>query len=347
MSTRAKTKSLWIEILRTIATVSVILLHVSSPLLYMHAKSLNSYWWTGNVFNSAVRYCVPVFVMITGTLLLPQVIDLKLYFSKRISKILLPFLFWSLVYIGCDLLLISDHGKDFSVYDIISFSFSHFLHGASYHLWYIYMLIGLYLVIPFFSWWIRNSSEKQILCFLGLWIAIIAAWRFGNFANNTLFYFGQFTGYLVLGYYISVKDFKIDLHVSNRIAFFLYLAGTAITIFGTYLVTEKAGRFRNIFYDYRSLSVVASATGIFILAKNNAFTVHRHLAGLVELIGKLSYGIYLVHVLILYFLEKIGINALFIHPLIGIPFTTILCLFLSALLPLLIQKIPYGRYISG
>ncbi|NMH28183.1 acyltransferase [Flavobacterium silvaticum] len=347
MIPKAKTKTLWIENLRAIATVSVILLHVSSPLLYAHDESLNSYWWLGNVFDSAVRYCVPVFVMITGTLLLPQEIDLKVYFSRRISRILIPFLFWSLVYICNDLLQLRADGKSFAVHDIISFSISHLLYGASYHLWYVYMLICLYLVIPFLGRWIRHSSEKQIQYFLSLWICINAVWLFGNFGNNTVFYFGQFIGYLVLGYYISTKDFKLSLKVSDKVALLLYLTGVVVTLLGTYIVTERTGKFSNIFYDYRSVSVVASATGIFILTKNNAFTVNRHVSSLVSLIGKLSYGIYLVHVLVLYFLDKSGINATFIHPLIGIPLTAILCLFLSMLVPLLVQKLPYGKYIAG
>ena len=89
----------WIDNLRILATISVIFLHVSSPLLYNFEGKEDLNWWTGNIYDGTVRFCVPVFVMLTGSLMLSKDYDLNDFLKIKLMRIIIPFLFWSVIYI--------------------------------------------------------------------------------------------------------------------------------------------------------------------------------------------------------------------------------------------------------
>src|SRR5271154_6044285 len=133
----------WISNLRLIALYAVIILHSASPLLEHYDKVPAADWWQADFFNALVRFAVPVFVMITGALLLHREYEVGDFFKKRLSRVITPFLFWSLVYIAYSWY------NDEIAFDADAWTNTkqvlHLLkYGSSYHLWYVYMLIGLY-----------------------------------------------------------------------------------------------------------------------------------------------------------------------------------------------------------
>ncbi|MBN1412663.1 MAG: acyltransferase family protein [Spirochaetales bacterium] len=91
---------LWADILRIIACFSVILLHSVAELLYKYKELKPDYWMAANFWDSLTRFCVPVFVMLSGYFLLGTRSELKPlpFFKKRILKILMPFLVWAAIY---------------------------------------------------------------------------------------------------------------------------------------------------------------------------------------------------------------------------------------------------------
>src|ERR1700678_113538 len=138
----------WISNLRLISLYAVIVLHSSAQLLTAYGKVPVSDWWTADIFNAIVRFAVPVFVMITGALLLHREYEIGDFLKKRLTRVIVPFLFWSLVYVW------------YSWYsEQVTFPGDAWAHAkqvlhllktgaTSYHLWYVYMLIGLYFFIP-------------------------------------------------------------------------------------------------------------------------------------------------------------------------------------------------------
>src|SRR5665213_1648897 len=90
----------WINNIRLIALYAVIILHSTAPLLMQYGKVSTSDWLMADILNAMVRFAVPVFVMVTGALLLHRDYQLGDFLKKRLSRIVWPFLFWSLVYIG-------------------------------------------------------------------------------------------------------------------------------------------------------------------------------------------------------------------------------------------------------
>src|SRR6476659_6143843 len=126
---------LWANNLRAIATVAVIMLHVASTISSLYLGIPKSYLLTSIFFDSAVRWSVPVFIMLSGSFALENY-DGKLwnFFVKMFYRIILPFLFWSVVYLfyfSWDEL--TDPGK--STIQLLAFIGKQFLEGTATHLW--------------------------------------------------------------------------------------------------------------------------------------------------------------------------------------------------------------------
>ena len=362
----------WISNVRVFALIGVVLLHATCGLLYDFSVPPNAYWWIGNVYDSIVRCCVPLFVMITGALLLSKEIELKPFFQKRFIRILIPFLFWSFAYILSEAYLSSlqESTNFFTNLWHSNFVTRLFKDEISVHLWYVYMLIGLLLFIPILNKWIKHCTEKEILYFLGIWLISITVGNqlVENYINEylKLAHFSGYAGCLVLGYYLAnAEKYKISslcinnlrlktkktnaaLCIFNKVnLFILVLIALLITIFGTYFVSIKAGKLIQLFYIYLMPNVLLAAAGVFLLIKSCKLT-NKTFVKIIGFLDKYSYGIYLVHVLVLFHLERFGINAHLIYPLIGIPIITILCVGISAGIVFVVNKLPFvGKYISG
>src|ERR1700712_5236121 len=130
----------WINNLRLVALYAVIILHCTSLLLMQYGKVSMNDWLVADFFNAIVRFAVPAFVMVTGALLLNREYEIGDFLKKRLVRVVVPFLFWSLVYVGY-----SWYNEDITFTDNLWRNIAMVLHllkvGSSYHLWYVYMLI--------------------------------------------------------------------------------------------------------------------------------------------------------------------------------------------------------------
>ncbi|QKX05977.1 acyltransferase family protein [Aquimarina sp. TRL1] len=334
----------WADHLRVFATISVILLHVSAPILYEFKKIPDNLWWVGNIYDGATRFCVPIFFMLTGALLFRKEYSLTTFLKKRCYRIIPPFLFWSCIYIAYDFPYHKLQWDFSSLILVFKTIFSNLLRGSEYHLWFVYVLIGIYLLIPILSKWIKNASKKEIQYFLVIWgitslIDIPGVREYIRFVD--LRNFSGFIGYTILGYYLSVYK------ISNKNIWYIFLAiGSAITIIGTYYLSEKNNSFTNYFYGYLTFDTILCATAIFILFKKAVITNPKY-QKVIHSLSKKSYGIYLCHILILSLLSSFNIDWKICHPSISIPVVTILCFTISSLLIFFIGKIKNTTYITG
>jgi surface polysaccharide O-acyltransferase-like enzyme len=343
-------KMTWTTNLRVVATISVIFVHITAEILYQYGHISSFIWWTGNVYDSLARFCVPAFVMLTGVLMLSRLYELNDFLKKRFSRIVLPFLFWSFIYAMVALRDKILAGDVMSFLETIKW-LANLLrnNGISFHLWYIYMIIGIYLFIPIISKWVQNATEKEILYFILIWIftlfinqPILSEFRI----NIDLTYFSGFLGYLVLGYYLSIKSFTYSKKMINLFSILLIVIGVSITIFGTYFLSLQNNSFQEYFYNYTNLNVLVASVGVFLFFKNLEIS-NLLVLRISTFISKYSYGIYLVHILVLRFMGTMKINYNFINPIFAIPFATLICLLISTLIIYCINKLPYGKYISG
>jgi len=342
-------KKEWISNLRVVATLCVVLLHVASSVLYKYNEVPNSHWWVGNVYDSFARFSVPLFLMITGALLLGNQHSYPIFLKRKVIRILLPFAFWTAIYIIYNFIEPPQFNGKLESQSNFSWILQQLKGGSSsYHLWYVYMLFGIYLTIPLIAKLASSIRKIYLVLFLIAWILfiILSASRtsVSNFEWNLWYYFG-YVGYVVFGYYLSIINTK-----SKRIsalAVITFFIGLFITVYGTYYYTDMNGLFYKNYYSYLTPNVLLMTASIFVLMKNANINLSGVLKKPRDLIDKHSYGIYLSHILVLNYLIMYGVDWDLIHPLIGIPLTAIITLIGSVASVYLIRKIPFGKYISG
>jgi surface polysaccharide O-acyltransferase-like enzyme len=334
------------------AIVAVITIHVCAYAISTEIDkqgNVNANWWTANLYESFCRFCVPVFVMVSGALLLPQKINLAAFLKKRMRRILIPFIFWELIYLAYNLLLKIRDEKNIISHNWMSWLYGQITQCPAPHLWYVYMIIGIYLFIPILQPWIQAASNKAILYFLGIWLIALALQQIHLLQANVpldLRYFSGYIGYLILGYYIFER-----LQITSGIklmAIILLIAGFAATVLGTYMLTKAKHNFAGDFYNYLTINVFALTLGFVIRVKELHFTYDNGIVIKIRnSISKFSYGIYLSHPLIIVVMAHFKINYKVVNPIIGIPLNTIICFAISCLLIYSLSKLPYGKYISA
>jgi len=342
----------WIDDVRILATVFVIGLHVSAYGItseFAANDGASNNWWVCNFYESIFRCCVPLFVMLTGALLLPQALPLKAFLIKRFGRILIPAVFWGATYVIYNLVMAEDKSVFLSSYNSLRWFRHQVLDGPISSFWYIYMLVGLYLFIPVLQPWVKSASNKALLYFLLIWLLTVATKQFRLIPQQSpleLRYFSGYVGYLLLGYYLAHR-----LVITRTIYLFALMAsagGFLVTLFGTYWASVNQQSFSGVFYEYLSLNVLALSAGVFILIKGRGDKTDDYWPSrLKELLIRFGFGIYLIHPLPLRIMVYFGLNYKVINPLVAIPLLTLLCLAASYMAAWLISKLPYGKYVTG
>ena len=146
----------WPNDLRAFATISVIILHVASTISLEYPDIPKSYLFTSIFFDSAMRWCVPIFIMLSGSFALEHYDGrIGVFLKKMFQRIILPFLFWSTVYlVFFSWAQLSEHQ---TITHLLSFIFNQFLIGTASHMWYVYVIVSLYLTFPFLSKWTKAA----------------------------------------------------------------------------------------------------------------------------------------------------------------------------------------------
>jgi surface polysaccharide O-acyltransferase-like enzyme len=339
----------WISNLRLIALYAVIILHCTAPLLMGYGKVPMNDWWMADFLNALVRFAVPAFVMITGALLLHREYEIGDFLKKRLTRVVIPFLFWSLVYVWY-----SWYNEEITFGNDAWANIKQVLHllkyGSSYHLWYVYMLIGLYFFIPVIGKFVRNASEKEILYFLIVWFAVMLITQPYLSRYNPavdMHYFAGYAGYLVLGHYLAFKDFNVK-HLRLWMILLFIFSIALIAIGSRWLISYKLWP-GTMFYEPVNPAVLMLSASIFIIVKLTVPKVPPVIIRIRDFAGKYNYGIYLGHALVLYFLDDpFGISYKLCTPIIAIPLTALICFIITLPLVWLINKIPFlGKWISG
>jgi len=367
-------RAMQLDVLRAVATIAVVALHAAGPVLYRYGTIPDREWWSANLIDSAVRFSVPVFLMLTGALLLPRTESTGSFLKRRFSRLLGPFIFWSIIYLAIAL-----YFQPFSsINTSIELVMERLQKGASYHLWYVYMLIGIYLVIPILQRWVATATRRDQEYFIGLWLlALLVSKPFltSYLPDFNLVYFSGYIGYVVLGHYLkqyffgslgSTDDGELQhkktsgqhLQESDAIerrrkstifaAVSLVGAGFLITAIATAWISNKLGRFDQTFYEYLSFNVILMATGAFLLA-GTLQKLPGWMVKPVNLLSRFSYGIYLSHVLVLKFADAIQWEnqSATLHPAISILLLTAVTVIIALGISMALNKLPFGKYISG
>lgn len=299
------------DLLRISAIVAVVFIHASGILWY-DLDPHSFAWQTCNFYDSLARWGVPVFVMISGALFLRDEYEIKIprLYRKNILRIITAFIFWSLVYSTYHVIV----DQDFSKLNFVK----RFIKGE-YHLWFLFLIVGLYIVAPLIKLLVQH--EKLVKYFLVLAFVIsflgssLAVWCRGLISatqnhvltglygavsavlGDRLLYtaFG-YAAYFVLGHYLARHTF------SKRVRIVLYLLGGLgflYTVLATSLASILAGAGFEGFYNYIQVSVACESVAVFVFIRQCRWEPSEKAAGFIAEISSLIFGIYLIHALIL------------------------------------------------
>ncbi|MGL5562325.1 MAG: acyltransferase [Tannerellaceae bacterium] len=369
----------WIDFARVVACFLVVLAHCCDPFVARFDDNPLEFL-TGAAWGRAVRPCVPLFVMISGVLLLPVSMDTHTFYKKRLTRVVAPLVFWGIVtpifyylYVNSGVqstnLNLADYTTSEMLAKILTFPLN--FNYDIIPLWYLYMLIGLYLFMPIITPWLQSATKKDLKLFLYIWgftmvvpylqmAAPLLGYK-GNYGNmglfgvvdwnafGTFYYFSGFLGYLVLAFYLKKYPLGWSWGKTWAVAAPLYIVGYCITYFG-FVLTQRYypgsyAQLEIIWYFYGLNVFMMTIAAYIVLMKVNIKNVRW--AKAFAYVAKLTFGIYLCHFLLVQIGYDFVYNNIPVAPALQIPIIAVLAFTASAIVVLLLSKLPKSKYIIG
>lgn len=345
-----KERTIYLDCLRLLATFAVVILHVSAGNWY-DSDVASTQWQIMNLYDSLVRWSVPVFVMISGVLFLGRDITLKSLLQKNILRVAIAFVFWSLTYA-----LIQGGGRNTVIDNIIS---------GHYHLWFIPMIIGLYLCVPLLRKIVADEKQMQYFLVLAVvfnftlpmvlqvvrdfaphLIVAVAEAAEEPLGDMNLHLVLGYTGYFVAGYALSKKEISVR---GKRWIYAAAIVGVVITVGLNAVLALGSGEATGTYYENCYLNVMATSLGVFVWVKEQVKTktVPQKAAHWIAKLSSYSFGAYLIHALVIDLLEQhLGLHSLTFHPALSIPLISLLVFVISMAASALLHRIPVvNKYI--
>lgn len=327
-----KQRILYLDFLRIIACVMIVFMH-------SQRSNMNIPGWflSGSSYITAAG--IGLFFMISGALILGKAKTLSegkelesfSFLKHRLVKIVVPLLFWSLLY---SLL-------------------SHIDASGLGVMWFLWTIGGLYLLSPILLRWLQHASLREVELYLGIWIIsllypfIKLFMPIGEGDTSWIYYFHGYVGYFILGHYL----FSVPMERIRKVRWVLLLLIFLFSLCAPCIVLLSGIEvdFYALFW-YLGLPValqcVAWFLGFRVLEGKLSSMVAPHTSKITK-ISALTFGIYLSHILVL----RIGLwNVSILSEISGIPYmivTALATILLSGLLTKLIYLIPGGKLIVG
>jgi len=338
---------IWIEYLRVIGVIAVITTHVSASVYNdFHLVEIHN-WWFANILNTSSRFAVPLFIMISGCLILGRKIQINTFYSKKISRLLYPFIFWSIFFA-----IFTLFRKDLDLnYLVTTLSIDLFVTGNTFfHLWYLPMFACLMLFAPFINLGIigEKMGHKDFCYFFFLIVIFMFIQQISLIAESVFTItinwhkeFPWYIGYFILGYFI---DFYRDrIKVSN----FVTVTTIILIISLSSLLNYYSVASLNIIKDYlilnntSILNFLLTLSIFYLFVNNKEFFKSRKL---ISNIAAMSFGIYLIHPFCLVIFRKV-LSLLTTNITVTMPLLILLTLISSYFITILISKVKFGRLI--
>ncbi len=326
------------DFLRVLAVLAVIMIHVTTTIVIKNNYHSAQYM-ISNFFNAASRFAVPFFVMISGYFILDEKKEIPLSkFKSKIIKLIILWASWSCFYA-------------FFFHDDF---FKAFLFGH-YHLWYMYLIIGLYLMAPVFRLFVKEQNIKYVYycILLGIIFSIlpnfINAFKFlPKYINAIKFaklFQISFCGYIVyyfIGWALRFNENRIKRNVP--VLLFLCFISLLTVVCCVQFIHSKHYCVWRLFYEELSLPVFIYSVSIFALLynllKKYPEKISPKFKSFISKCSSLTLGVYLVHASFLEIFEKI-FNPTRNDDVIYIFWVFVLTTLSSFLITFLMSKIKY------
>lgn len=335
----------YITLLSVLSAIAVVYLHAQFAYLIF---STDRYWITTNIIRGIFYFAVPIFFMISGATLLNyrERYTTKEFFKKRLIKVIIPFIIWSIIglFIGLTFKTISYETTNIK-------EFINGILGYKYNdvYWYIPTCISVYLCMPLFSA-VPKELRKEVFSYIAITCFIINILL--PFFNN-IFSLGfiipinitvgtKYLFYVIIGYLL--KEYELSKKMTY-IIYILGIAGLLLLIVGTCVLGLQAGKNVLILLGYCDVPCILYSVSIFVFFKNfgNKLMENKKINGIVNYLGRNTFAIYLIHMYVYKIIGKLFTpNRISILYRIGTPIIVIIvCLLITAIL----RKIKYVKNI--
>lgn len=339
----SKNQSNYISFISVISAFAVVVLHANG--CFWNFSSTDRYWKTANVIECIFYFAVPVFFMISGATLFDffQRYSLKEFFSRRIRKTVIPYIFWSFF------------GLAFQVYYLKSiertmvngkYVMNSLLSGNSVRIyWFFIPLFCIYLSIPLFAA-VREDLRKRVFIYLAVICFILnciipfinSVFHIGIGYQLSVTVGSDYLLYLILGYLLHKYELKFKWRC---LIYVLGVTGLLLHIIGTYQLSMAEGQIVSTYKGYTNLPCVLYSVAVFVFAKHTwgGKVVQIRLANrITSFLRDYTFGLYLVHWYVMQAMIKVfGINIQSIYFRLGAPFVIVA---VSVLFIYAVRKIP-------
>ncbi len=329
------------DVLRIIAAFAVVILHVTSQRLDTSFPS--SEWEIRTVYDSFVRWCVPVFFMISGALFLNQGRKFSVGRLYKINILHLIFIFfvWSFIYAIYSAIVKCDYNVGHILLRIIE---------GPVHFWFLKILIGLYVTIPILRMITQNKQSEEYFLIVALITAFVLPMIFTfiglyneSYKSFVLYHYNAYgiriasgyVGYFVLGHYLFTYRLS---GLVKKVIYIMGLFSVFSVIFLTHWYSHHINESSELFYDNLNVFTLFESMSVYLAIIE--FKLPTKYYSLVSRLSSLSLGVYLSHFLVLMLFNFYGIDSNSFNPLFFIPCYSLIVFVLSCLVVSLIMKIP-------
>ena len=334
----------YVDVLRVIAAFAVVVIHVCDR-FFSETDLTGLDWNVMNFYDSLSRFAVPVFVMISGALFLnpDRELSIKKLYSKNILRIVTAFVFWSAIYA-----FVTAEGTGERV--------NAFLKGPT-HFWYVFVVVGLYICTPILREIAKDDKLLRYFLIAAFVTAVLIPCVLEVVSFEPLDYvykkaqlklFSGYSGYFLLGYYLS----KLRLKKRYMLLFAAAgIGGFVVTVIGTRFFSLRNGTAFESLYSNFTPNVLAQGIAVFMFVRmaleKREFREDSPVWQTIGFFAKNSFGIYLIHILVLSLTERyLHFTAMSFSPILSVPILALSAFLLSCAVSFCLKKIPIvNRYI--
>lgn len=344
---KTKRERIWYwDILRIAAVVFLVIRHISTA-SFDFVEPLGPKWWTFNIYGSLAAWMVPVYLMLSGASFLDpdKKVTTRSIWSRNILRMFIAFVVWSVLYAVYNRL----SGQDLHT------SVVEMLFAGHFHLWFLPMIMGIYMLLPLFRLASRTVKGTAYVFFVSLAVSVtfpmlqdlgwapdaelITGMNSVGFISSHVCFF--FAGWLF---------HKVDLTRKQRYLLYTLAILATIAVFaGTWQLTLQGGVHNEDMQSDSNLLTGIQGIALFVLVRQlcKGKTFSPQVQNALKFYSGLTFGVYLVHVMFIALLDRFGFSPITYNAGWMIPLIFFLVTPLSFLVTWLIKKIPVvGKYIT-
>ncbi len=344
------------DLVRVIAIFAVVVVHTSGSLYRAVAPITSFNWQVSNIYSTSGKFSICIFMMVSGMLFLnpKKEITIKSLYRKNILRIVSSFIFWSVAYalFGLYVKVRMNGYSSAYLYDF----FIDVVNG-NYHMWFCYMIIGIYMIVPF----LRLISGNEHLMKYYLILSIIFASTIPVLQllpyvvsqpisivvmQLRLNFVLGWVGIFILGYYLSYCNITKK---AETIIYILGVLSLILTIVINGLMSIKNNQNYEGLYDLTNVNILLTAIAVFVYFRLHVSKVEfsERFKKFILLLSECTFGVYFIHVFLIIIFQQYALDKMLYNAVIAVPVISAGVFILSTILIYFFRKIPFARdYLS-